>query len=94
MNAQHTEKYAKERIKADGTGSEAKKFVNVAMGDASGTSLGQLPTLVSGATGLMATVVEAPMFMATAAHGLTLMPISSGSLFDGVKARLTLAAHK
>eukprot|EP00966_Prymnesium_polylepis_P155447 3590528-Prymnesium_polylepis.1 len=36
----------------------------------------------------------ANVHMATAGHGLTLMPVSSGSLVDGVKARLTLAAHK
>ena len=94
LNAKTTLRYAKERIKASGPGSESKKFVNVAMGDEKGTQLGALAAVIEQGTGLMASVAEAPMFMATEGRYQTLMPISSASLFDGVKHRLARAAQE
>ena len=94
LNAKTTMRYAKNRIKATGTTSESKKFVNVAMGDEKGTSLGALATAIQRDTGLMASVAEAPLFMATEGRGQTLMPISSASLFEGVKHRLARAAQE
>ena len=64
------------------------------MGDERGTQLGTLAIVIEQGTGLMASVAEAPMFMATEGRYQTLMPVSSASLFDGVKHRLARAAQE
>ena len=64
------------------------------MGAESSSTLVTLKAHIEARTSFHCEVVEAPMFMATKGSKQTLMPVSSASLFDGVKARLTTAAVK
>ena len=94
LNLETTKTYAIERIKAGSQRAVDKKFVNVAMGAESSSTLVTLKAHIEARTSFHCEVVEAPMFMATKGSKQTLMPVSSASLFDGVKARLTTAAVK
>ena len=94
LNLESTKSYAHDRIKAGSARAAEKKFVNVAMGDESSSTLVQLKQHIEAQANFHCEVVEAPMFMATRGSKQTLMPVSSTSLFDGVKARLTAAAIK
>ena len=90
-----TMSYARQRMKADGPGSQAKKYVNIAGGAASSSAVREAVEEMNRAgLGAFVSVVPGPLIRATLGFSVTHMPLSTNSTFGTVKELLTDACKK
>ena len=86
--------YAKQRKKADGPGSAAKRYVNVAGGRSSSAGVAAaVRALRAAGFGEFVSVVPGPLIRATSGFCVTHMPLSTSSTFKTVKEILTSACR-
>ena len=89
-HAKATMTYARERHKAFGVGSQAKKYVNVTGGQATSVSIAAAVDLLKkNGWAKYASVVPGPLIRATSGFLITHMPLSTASTFDTTKKLLT-----
>ena len=86
--------YAKERHKATGVGSQAKKYVNIAGGAANSRAVAEAVMLMnSKGWGAFTSVTPGPLIRSTSGYLVTHMPLQTSSTFDTIKQILSASCE-